>query len=400
MARGARNIPLSGPLAPLEDGFLDRLQTLGYVGSGVVGQRALLAHLDRWMKSNRLSVTDLTSEVIERYLSARARAGYVTKLTQHGLTPLLEHLEQLGLYTRLVPAPTAVEEILGPFRQHLLEERGLGDATARNYERIAQRFLSTRGEPLNESLVGLHAADVADFILEQSGRLSIYAMQTVVQGLRAFLKFLYLAGRTDRALASAVPTVARRRQELPRALSTEHVERLVRGCDRTTPVGVRDFAILTVLARLGLRADEVARLELHDIDWRAGEVVIRGKGRRLDKLPLPMDVGEAVVEYLRLGRPRCNDGHLFIRSWAPRTGLSRQAVGGLVRAACVRAGLPPHGPHRLRHTVATGLLREGAPLAEIAQLLRHQSVGTTVIYAKVDRRALVGLAQAWPGAAQ
>ncbi len=174
----------------------------------------------------------------------------------------------------------------------------------------------------------------------------------------------------------------------------------MRGCDRTTPVGVRDFAILTVLARLGLRADEVARLELHDIDWRAGEVVIRGKGRRLDKLPLPMDVGEAVVEYLRLGRPRCNDGHLFIRSWAPRTGLSRQAVGGLVRAACVRAGLPPHGPHRLRHTVATGLLREGAPLAEIAQLLRHQSVGTTVIYAKVDRRALVGLAQAWPGAAQ
>ena len=143
-------------------------------------------------------------------------------------------------------------------------------------------------------------------------------MQTVVQGLRAFLKFLYLAGRTDRALASAVPTVARRRQELPRALSTEHVEQLVRGCDRTTPVGVRDFAILTVLARLGLRADEVARLELHDIDWRAGEVVIRGKGRRLDKLPLPMDVGEAVVEYLRLGRPRCNNGHLFIRSWAPR----------------------------------------------------------------------------------
>jgi len=400
MARGTPNFPLTGPLAPFEDGFLAQLGRLGYVSGGIVGQRALLAHLDRWMSDAGLTLTDLTPEVAEKFLHARAEAGYVSKLTEHGLTPLLEYLEELGQYTRRVLPTTPVEEVVSRFHRHLLEERGLGDATAGNYERVARQFLSTRPESLQASLAELAAGEVSTFILEQSGRLSVPGVQNVVQGLRALLKFLYLAGLTDRALALAVPAVARRRQELLRALPVEHLELLLRSCDRNTPVGIRDFAILTALARLGLRAAEVARLELDDIDWRAGEVRIRGKGPRVDKLPLPTDVGEAVVDYLRRARPNCSQRRLFIRSCAPRQGLSRQAIGGLVRAASVRAGLLPHGPHRLRHTVATGLLRHGAPLAEIAQLLRHQSVETTVIYAKVDGQALSSLAQVWPGAAE
>jgi site-specific recombinase XerD len=152
-----------------------------------------------------------------------------------------------------------------------------------------------------------------------------------------------------------------------------------------------------VLARLGLRCNEVAALQLDDIDWTAGQVRIRGKGPRMENLPLPTDVGEAIVAYLQDGRPACVDRRLFIRSCAPRQGLTRQAIGGLVRAASVRAELTPHGPHRLRHTLATSLLREGANLAEIAQLLRHQSIQTTVIYAKVDHDTLLDLAQPWPG---
>jgi site-specific recombinase XerD len=174
--------------------------------------------------------------------------------------------------------------------------------------------------------------------------------------------------------------------------------RLLSSCDRATPVGIRDFAILTVLTRLGVRAGEVARFELRDVDWHAGEVVIRGKGPRLDRLPLPWDVGEAIADYLRRSRLRCSSSRLFIRSCAPFTGLSRQGVGGIVRGAAIRAGIPPLGPHRLRHTVATELLRRGAGLPEIAQLLRHKSLQTTAIYAKIDQTALSTLALAWPGA--
>lgn len=399
MAQRAPNFPLTGPLAPFESGFTVHLIGLGYSPQGIAGQRALVAHLDRWLDATGVALAELPA-VVERFLDARGVAGYATKLTEHGLRPLLGYLEGLGLYTRPAPPATATDEIVSRFHRHLIEERGVGRATAGNYERVARRFLSERPGPLEARLIELTAPDVTAFIVAHNDRLGVAAMQTVVQGLRALLMFLYLTGLTSRSLASAVPTVARRCQGLPRALPEEHLALLLQGCDRTTPVGSRDFAILTVLARLGLRADEVAHLGLDDIDWRVGELRVRGKGPRVDRLPLPADVGDAVVEYLRHARPTTPERRLFIRASAPRRGLSRQAIGGLVRAASVRAGLAPHGPHRLRHTVATGLLRRGAPLAEIAQLLRHQSVQTTAIYAKVDREALSSLAQPWPGAVE
>lgn len=396
MAPGSPPVQAPGPLAPLVDGFVARLGNLGYVSSGLGGQRGLVAHLDRWMGAGGLELADLTPTVLEEFLRARAAEGYVTKLTKRGLAPLLEYLEELGLYVTPATSVTGVDRLVGRFRRHLVEERGLGDATVANYERVARRFLALQPPPVEVSVAALTAGEVTAFVVARSRELSVDGMQTVVGGMRALLRFLYVAGLVERSLASAVPTVARRRRELPRALPGEHVALLLGACDRATPVGIRDFAILVMLARLGLRANEVASLRLDDIDWAAGEVCIRGKGPRLDVLPLPADVGDALVAYLQRGRPDCVDREVFIRSCAPRRGLTRQAVGGLVRAASVRAGLAAHGPHRLRHTVATGLLRQGAPLVEIAQLLRHQTVRATVIYAKVDQHALSALAQPWP----
>jgi site-specific recombinase XerD len=387
-------------LAALKDGFVAWLTGLGYVSTGLTGQRALFDHLDRWLDATGRGLGDLTPVTLEQFLQARRAEGHVTKLTNHGLEPLVGYLEHLRLYASPVAKMTAVDEIVGRFGQHLANERALGEGTANLYMHVARRFLAARPQPLEVSLAELAPGDVTGFVLERSQQLSVAAMQSLVSAMRALLRFFYVTGLTDRLLAAAVPTVARRREVLPRALSDEHVEQLLKGCDRTTAVGIRDFAILTVLARLGLRCGEVAALQLDDIDWVSGAVRIRGKGPRHDNLPLPADVGEALVAYLRTGRPDCADRRVFVRSFAPRRGLSRQAVGGLVRAASVRAGLVPHGPHRLRHTVATGLLREGAPLSEIAQLLRHRSVQATAIYAKVDLDALSGLVQPWPGTAR
>jgi len=173
---------------------------------------------------------------------------------------------------------------------------------------------------------------------------------------------------------------------------------LLDGCDRATPTGRRDYAILVLLSRLGLRRCEVAALSLDDVDWRAGEIVVHGKGSRIDRLPLPVDAGEAIVDYLRHGRPPgAVDRSLFINACAPRCGISRGCVTDVVRYACMRAGIPPVGAHRLRHSVATDLLAHGAGLVEIGQVLRHQDQTTTSVYAKVDRAALAALALPWPG---
>jgi site-specific recombinase XerD len=218
-----------------------------------------------------------------------------------------------------------------------------------------------------------------------------------VTPLRSVLRFPFVRGELATDRASVIPRVAGWRQaSLPKDLPAQYVQRLLRSCDRRTHLGRRDFAVLVVLERFGLRAGEVAALELDDFDWTGGEMVIRGKGRE-DRLPLPCDVGEAVVAYLRRGRPQTSCRKLFLSSIAPVGEISSCAVRKIVRRACIRAGLAPIGSHRLRHTAATAMLRKGASLSEIAQVLRHRSVDTTAIYAKVDRHALRELAQPWPG---
>jgi site-specific recombinase XerD len=316
------------------------------------------------------------------------------------MTPLLAYLRSLGI----VQAPscaapvTPVEALLDRYCCYLTEERGLAESTVAAYSHVARLFLFNRSPEGELDLERLDAAAVTHFVLAECRTRRVGSAKYIVCGLRALLRFLYAEGHVESQLAAAVPSVAGwRLAGLPKALSNREVSALLASCDQRTVFGRRDFAALTLLVRLGLRAGEAAALALVDIDWRVGEVLIRGKGRREGCLPLPMDVGEALVGWLRRGRPRCESPKVFTRVRAPHRGLTSGGVSAIVRAAAARAGLAEVGAHRLRHTAATEMLRAGAGLAEVGQVLRHASALTTSIYAKVDRQALRTLAQRWPG---
>jgi len=359
-----------------------------------------MAHVSRWLHGRRLQPHDLTPQRIEQFLRSRRRAGYTCWLSERGLAPLLGHLHRLQVAPTPCPAVahTALERLLGCYEQYLLRERGLTANTVRCRQRTAHHFLSAWSQPDRVELARLTAADVTRFVLRECRGCSVGHAKVIVTNLRCLLRFLFLEGHTATSLAAAAPAIAGwRLSGLPRALEPGQVSRLLRSCDRRSNVGRRDYAILLLLARLGLRAGEVSALELDDIDRRGGEILVRGKGRRQERMPLPADVGEALAAYLRRGRPRLACRRVFLRTRAPQGPLARSAVTALVSQASLRAGLPRFGPHRLRHTVATQMLQRGASLPEVAQVLRHRSLLTTAIYAKVDRTALRELAQPWPG---
>jgi site-specific recombinase XerD len=242
------------------------------------------------------------------------------------------------------------------------------------------------------------AAEVSAFVLAEANRRQGTSIRSVATALRSLLGFLHVEGLVDGALAGAVPGVgAWRLAGLPQPLEQGELRRLLDGCDGSTAIGRRDRAMVLLMGRLGLRSGEVAGLALDDIDWHAGELLIYGKGQRDDRLPLPVDVGEAIAGYLQAGRPSSAlDRTVFIRALAPHRALTPIAVSRAVKYAAVRAGLGPVGAHRLRHTAATDLLRAGASLPEVGQVLRHRRVFSTAIYAKVDDRSLGGLARPWP----
>jgi integrase/recombinase XerD len=247
-------------------------------------------------------------------------------------------------------------------------------------------------------LAGLTPAEVNRFVLAECRGRSIASAKHLVTGLRSLLRFLHVEGTTAVSLSGALPAVAGwSGSPLPRGIDARSVRRLLASCDRRTGKGRRDFAVLMLLARLGLRAGEVVAVELGDVDWSGGEILVRGKARRIERLPLPVDVGQALAGYLARGRPRCGQRALFLRVLAPHRRLTVGGVSVLVHAACQRAGLPPIATHRLRHTVASELLRHGAGLPEIGQVLRHRSIASTAIYAKADTAALRQLARPWPG---
>jgi len=391
-------VRVSGPLASFADGFGECLIERGYSLWTVQHQLQLLAHASRWMDGVGLDVAGLTPAAVERFLAERRRAGYATKVGRGALRPLIGYLDSLGVLPAVAdPVLTAVDELLDAFCSYLLVERGLASGSVALYGPVARMFLEERSAPLGEDLARLSGAEVKAFVLRHAGRRGVRSAETMVCALRALLRFLHVHGWIATPLVGAVPSVARRREDLPRGLAAEQVALLLVSCDRATTLGRRDFAILTLLARLGLRAGEVAALALDDIDWRAGEIVVHGKGSRIDRLPLPADVGEAIVDYLRYGRPRRYGRALFLRSCAPLTGLSNRGVSAVVFSACGRAGIEPVRAHRLRHSVACELLRRGAGLTEIGQVLRHQRAQTTSVYAKVDRSELSSLALPWPG---
>jgi site-specific recombinase XerD len=265
---------------------------------------------------------------------------------------------------------------------------------------FTRRFLAERFRDDDLCLEALTASDISGFVMRNARSMTPKRAQLMVSSLRSFLRFLVQVGEIEPQLADCVPTVADwRLATVPKHLSEEEVERLLSACDQRTSVGRRDYAILLLLARLGLRASEVVKLELDDIDWRSGEIVVRGKGSIHDRLPLLRDVGESLVTYLRHDRPQCASRRVFLRVKAPRRGMGGPStICTIVRQALKRAGLEPafKGSHLLRHSLATGMIRRGATLAQIGDVLRHHSPQTTEIYAKVDTPSLRALAQPWP----
>ena len=394
---------MTGPLAPYTDGFREALSGQGYALHSISGQMGLMAHLSAWLERQDLPVGALTGEVVEGYLRVRRGEGRRSGITGRAVAPLLGYLRGLRVVAepvRQVPG-TPVEVLLAEFRRYLAEERGLAPASVHSYVRYGGMFLTGLAAPLGAALAELPAGQVTAFLVRQSGLRSTWYAKAMVTALRSLLRFLHTAGHIPQPLVGAVPSVPGwKLTTVPRSVTAEEVAAVLAGCDRDSAGGRRDYAILLLLARLGLRAGEVSAIELDDIDWQAGELAVRGKGNRTEMLPLPVDVGEALAGYVRYGRPRCATRRLFVILHAPFRPLAANgSVFAVVQRACQRAGIAGFGPHRLRHALACDLLRHGASLAEIGQVLRHSDERTTAIYAKVDQDALGQLARPCPAGA-
>ncbi|MGH3739090.1 MAG: tyrosine-type recombinase/integrase [Micromonosporaceae bacterium] len=315
--------------------------------------------------------------------------------------PLVVYLRDAGVLEPPAPAPvTPVEELLDGFRWWLTGERGLAPATVLRYENTARRFLNERVAAAGDQFItDLAATDVTRFLVVECGRVSAGSAKGRVAELRALLRYLFLKGWTSRSLAAAIPPVAGwHGTTIPKVISVGEVDALIASCDLSTPIGVRDAAVLLLVARLGLRSAEVVGLELGDIDWRAGEIMVRGKARREDRLPLPHRVGEAISRYLADVRPTSASRRVFLTAKAPIQPILPARVNDITRRACARVGIGRVGAHRLRHSLASELLRRGATIIEVSQVLRHRDLATTAIYAKVDLDTLRRVAQPWPGA--
>jgi site-specific recombinase XerD len=392
----------AGPLGPEVEGYRAWLTRHGYTPQTVRNMLQYLGQLGRWLGARGLEVYDLDEQRMAAFLADWQVAGKPRVLGPRAMEPLLAYLRERGVTP---PAPLSVaplDVLLGQYRSWMVRERGLAESTVLRYDNTARRFLQEQavgdGALVPATLTG---ADVNAFLLRECGRVSAGSAKGRVAELRSVLRFLYLQGVTPRPLGTAVPPVGGWRLAAlpPPPMSAVEVQRLLDSLERSTATGARNFAIITLIARLGLRSIEVARLELRDVDWRAGELVVRGKGRRQDRLPLLDEVGAALAAYLSRGRTPQGARHLFLTCRAPHGPIRADLVGDVVQRACLQAGLPHVRPHRLRHALAGELLRQGAGLVAISQVLRHQDLATTAVYAKVDLVALRRVAHPWPGAA-
>ena len=389
------------PLGPWVESFAATRATLGYARSTIRGHLWPLADFGRWLRRHGIGVEALNAATVERYLDERRGRGRCGPNTRTALTHVLAHLRDRQVIPT-VQAAVARSAIENRYEAYLRAERGLTTATVINYCPFIQRLLRERFGHGPLAVGQLTAADLSRFVLCHAHAMSPGRAKLMVTALRSFVRFLLQHAEIDTDLTACVPTVANwRLATVPKYLAPQEVERLLGACARSTPSGRRNYAILVVLARLGLRAGEVVALELDDIDWRAGELTVRGKGLRRDRQPLLAEVGEALVNYVRRDRPVCSTRRLFVRLRAPYRGFaSSAAVTTIVERTLERAGLHPpcKGAHLLRHSLATRLLRGGASLAEIGHILRHRSPNSTEIYAKVDLAGLRALARPWPTA--
>lgn len=393
------------PLGRLIPAYAALLSEQGYAQQSAHLQIRFLVDLNQWLHRQRVCIADIREPTLRRYLHFRHKRFRPRRDDSSILKRLLHLLHTEGLLPKAPPSvDNPRQRIENDFDRYLSEERGLSTATRVNYRPFIQRFLSARFGTSPIRFTALDAKDVIRFILNHAPRMSPKRAGLMVTALRSFFRYLRHRGDITTDLASCVPPIANWRfSSLPKFLQPLEVQRILNQCDRQTAQGRRDYAILLLLIRLGLRACEVVALKLDDIHWQAGEITIRGKGSRWARLPLPADVGQALAAYLKKDRPRCSTRRLFIRLRAPRHGFANSiAISSLVARTLKKAGIhsPYKGAHLFRHTLATQMLRQGASLADIANLFRHQSLNTTTLYAKVDLVSLRPLAQPWPGGAQ
>jgi integrase/recombinase XerD len=394
-----------GPLGNHIGTFAEQLTNQGYARYTGRYQLQLIANFSRWLEQKRVVLNEITPEHIGCYLRQRAEQRRIREGDTVALQRLLDLLRGEGVIAeKMAPiVQTPAELLADEFRSYLRQERGLADTTVAYYLEFISRFLKHRFDYGEVDLSVLCAADIVGFVQRQAACLHPKRAKVMTTALRSFLQYARYRGDVNIDLAAAVPTVANwAMASIPKFLSPNQVELVLAHCNRRTAIGRRDYAILLLLAWLGLRAGEVAALTLDDIDWKAGYITVRGKGSQWTQMPLPVDVGEAIALYLKDGRPTVISRRLFLRGRAPAGGFRTQiGVSSVVKRALGRAGIdsPHKGAHLFRHTLATRMLGQGASLAEIGELLRHRSPQTTAIYAKVDLTSLRTLALPWPGGA-
>jgi site-specific recombinase XerD len=392
-------------LGPYIDAFAAEMDAEGYAHKSAESQMRLVADFSRWLAKRQIPAPEITPDHFPPYLRARAQYRRPGRSDQAALKRLWTLLRRQGVIPEPSgPAPTPAAQLQDTFRHYLRQERALAPATLVAYLGFAGELLTARFGAGPVDLAALRAADVTGFVQRRAATLGSHRAHVMTTALRAFLRFARACGALPTDLAACVPAVASwSLATVPRALPPAQVEAVLVACNRQTAMGRRDYAILLLLARLGLRAGEVVALTLDDLGWQAGWITVRGKGGRVCQLPLPVEVGEALAAYVQQGRPPAASRRVFLRARAPVGGFQNQrAVGAVVRHALARAGIaaPRKGAHQLRHSLACQLLRQGASLGEIGELLRHRSPQTTALYAKVDLAALAPLALAWPGGAR
>jgi site-specific recombinase XerD len=396
----------SGPLAPYLPEFAALLVRQGYCNESGWDKVRLIADLSRWMAQRNLRPEELNEKRTISFLAAHWKRANGKSGDRCTLTLLLKQLRQDGkIPVPSVPVLGAADLIAQDYERFLRQERSFMSSTVGQYMPVAKRFLHYLFQLKGIRLKQICAKNVIDFVFQDSSCRGRRAAQSMTSVLRSLLNYLFLEGKIAADLSTAVPAIPGwRLSELPRYLESREVEKLLRSCNRRRRTGKRDYAILLLLARLGLRAGEITRLELGDFDWCKGELLIRGKANRVDRLPLLQDVGRALADYLRNARPRCSSRRVFVHCKAPFSCFASppNAVSGIVRRSLARAGIKSRhqGAHQLRHSLATNMLRDGASLLQIGQVLRHEAVQSTEIYAKVNLNALRTLAQPWPGGVQ
>lgn len=394
-----RGVRFTGPLTPVATGLREELAELGYASSTATLQLQLAAHLSLWLEEHGMCIAELSGSVLEQFVTDR-RVDHTNLSSLQALAPTLAYLRGAGLTPPAEPPVLVgpVDEALARFEEYLLVQRSVSAAVARAYLRWVRPFVArlpvARGEVV---FAGLDAAQVSQFVTGHLPGLSRKNAQVTATALRSFLRFAHAEGLVGVELAPAVPPFAFRRQSgLPEPLTPYQVQALTDACDPGTAVGRRDLAVITCLVRLGLRCGEVADMVLDDLDWTDGTITVHGKGGRIDVMPLPVDVGQVLVAYLRDSRPRTLQRVVFLTTVAPIGALSRSGLSCIVARAARRAGLGTIHAHRLRHTAASATLNAGATLEQVSELLRHASPATTAVYAKTDQSRLSILARPWP----